>query len=293
MTSFNFVIVNYHSEIDTELCIDILKKIGSEYKIHITVVCNSNHYVSKQIDNVTYYNPKKNIGLAAAWDYGFKVGLNLGFSHTIFLNNDAIIDPSFMSILNDVDDDILSNSAIGPVIYDSERRIWSSGGRFERPLLRVIHFDDELPDKIVKTEHISGCCLIVPNKILRDIKGVDTDFFFRGEEWDLNYRLLCHQVPQYIIKDLKVYHKVNGSHDQYSPKMIYYLVRAKILFARKHLIFTFLILYMFIYLGFILIIAPFKYSKLSNNRYKFYQYYSSIVQGILKGVISKQITEKL
>lgn len=107
-------------------------------------------------------------------------------------------------------------------------------GRINKWLAKVTHFS-ELPKHIgnyYETEHLSGCFMVLPKKVYEIVKP-DQGYFFRGEEWDLNYSFKQEKFKPRIYPEILINHKENGSHNRFGNKFIYLAFRAKLRFARR------------------------------------------------------------
>jgi GT2 family glycosyltransferase len=241
MPSFCFVIVNYFGHDDTVACVNsILAARAEPGQARVVIVDNSGEQFEFGDADITVLQTGHNIGLSGAWYVGFYAEVTQSCEYVIFLNNDATVAPDFIEQLNKGAETWGPNCAFGPRIYYSQdrERIWSRGGEIHRFGVKVVHHGENvLASDVVtgdfETGHLSGCCLILRVAHLNQLGGPDTNFFFRGEEWDLNYRFAKAGIRLVILDSANVYHNVNGSHDRFSPAMLYFAYRAKVLFAKK------------------------------------------------------------
>ena len=241
MPSFCFVIVNYFGHDDTVACVNsILAARAERDQTRVLIVDNSGEQFDFCDTDVTVLQTGHNIGLSGAWYVGFYAEVTQSCDYVIFLNNDATVAPDFIQQLSKGAETWGPSCAFGPRIYYSQdrERIWSRGGEIHRFGVKVVHYgENALASDLVagdfETGHLSGCCLILRVAHLNQLGGPDTNFFFRGEEWDLNYRIVQAGIKLVILDRAHVYHDVNGSHDRFSPTMLYFTYRAKVLFAKK------------------------------------------------------------
>jgi len=265
------VLVNYNTTKETFACVRSIQDADqSSVDLQIFVVDNSDRDSIPEIDDVVIFRPCKNVGLSPAWSIVFKEIRKHCYDYVIFLNNDVQIAQDFFTELANGAARWGGGCAFGARIYrlDQPDVIWSRGGAVDARKVVIRHDDcnvhkSSIQDGDFETGHISGCCMVIPVELLEEIGGPDSDFFFRGEEWDLNYRLLTAGGRLVILDRMELWHAVNASHNQYSPDMLYLAYRAKVLFARKHHpVWWFLVWYVF---GFIYAatIAPGKFSRSS------------------------------
>lgn len=235
---------NYKSEKDTFDLIDNIKYHAgkqADSSFSVLVFDNSNSILEldddKSID-INLIKPSRNLGLAPTWKLSMSSLVNSDFDCLILVNNDTEFSEDFFEILTDAIKKDASN-AYGPFITLEDGTPWSTGGKFGKLPWIINHEAKDhctYPVDIYPTEHLSGCCIILPRKVVLDnlslLVGL-SDFFFRGEEWFLNKRLAELNVPRYILRDAFLVHKENGSHSRFSKAHIYWAIRAKMLYIKK------------------------------------------------------------
>jgi len=267
------ILVNYNNEAETRGCIDSLFAAQRpSIKLDIVIVDNSDKVEIGAIDDVLILRPKRNLGLSPAWALAFKTDCAQASDFVIFMNNDVNVAPDFFAEFEQGVDTWGKETAFGGRIYYREdpERIWSRGGRIDAKRVVVEHHDcEKLSGEVAagdfETGHISGCCMIIPTKKLVDVGGPDPNFFFRGEEWDLNYRLLQSGTRLLILDRVVMWHHVNASHDRFKPEMLYLAYRAKVLFARKHHNALWFMMWFAAGLTYSILIAPRKFARMSNR----------------------------
>lgn len=272
--SFCAIIVNYFGCEDTTRCVNsLIASAGkSNTTLSILVVNNSDESLHFDNESVTILRTGHNIGLSGAWYIGFYNEVAQNSDYVVFLNNDAVVALDFFGLMDSGINLWGSDCAFGPrILHDSNQKIiWSRGGKINRFSVKIEHFSENKPVNEVKTAdfqtgHLSGCCMVINVDHLNEIGGPDTNFFFRGEEWDLNYRLKEHGVRLVILDSAEVFHKVNGSHDRFSPLMLYFAYRAKVLFAKKILPEFYFPFWFACALIYSTIISPSRFSRLSGR----------------------------
>ena len=235
------VVANYNSPLETDACIRSLEEAdGPLFDQRVVVIDNSDSGLSYSHPGIQVIRPGENVGLGEAWARGFAFAESERANYCLFLNNDALVTPDFFYEMKRGIDTHGRESVLGPRILtaDGSGRVWSRGGTISVWRASVHHLgghdDAALPSQDFETGHLSGCCLLAPVELLRRIGGPDGRFFFRGEEWDLNHRLSKIGARLMVCDRARVYHRIGRSHDRFSPRMLYFAYRAKVLFARKH-----------------------------------------------------------
>lgn len=274
-STFCFLVVNYNGRSDTIECVNSIFKAAAFAfaTIKIIVIDNSNDQFDFNDERVCVIRTGYNIGLSGAWYLGFYNDFAQSNDYTILINNDARVAKNFLSELQKGIINWGDTCAFGPRIYDDKDTdtIWSRGGEIQKFLVKVKHHGEKRPSKEVErgdfeTGHLSGCCLVIKTEHLNNIGGPDTNFFFRGEEWDLNYRLAEAGIRLIILDHVEVFHKINGSHSRFAPDMLYYAYRAKVLFAKKILPFWYFPLWYFVAFIFAAAIAPGRFAKMAKQK---------------------------
>lgn len=267
------VIVDYNTADETVKCLRALEgSAPSGLAVVPVVVDNSDRVPFPGHEDVEVLRPGENVGLAAAWKLGFERARDLGADYCLFLNNDAIVAPDFFTQMELGVRKYGPRAALGPRILYADRPdvVWSRGGSVNARRVMVEHhggeqLDAALPVEDFETGHLSGCCLLVPMPLLEEIGGPDDGFFFRGEEWDLNHRLVLAGARLLLCDRARVFHAVNRSHDRFAPRMLYFAYRAKVRFARKHQSAVWFALWCPLAAAYAVLVAPAKFDRISTG----------------------------
>lgn len=296
MHSFCALIVNFHGREDTIACVQsvITAARSSSNSVKIVIIDNTFDDFDFADEPVSVIRTGHNIGLSGAWYVGFYSEITQSCDYTVFLNNDALVVEDFFVRLQKGIETWGPDCAFGPRIYNASERnlIWSRGGEIQRFAVKVRHFGEDVRASDVElgdfeTGHLSGCCMIVRTEHLNRIGGPDTNFFFRGEEWDLNYRLMHAGIRLIILDQAEVLHKINGSHSRFAPDMLYLAYRAKVLFAKKILPWWYFPIWYTFALGYAAIVAPQRFGASSDSDIT--KIRRALVSAILEGLSTNKI----
>ena len=122
--------------------------------------------------------------------------------------------------------------------HDEPSILWTIGGTVVPNSLGSRYYgngEEDLGQYDNKTiTHISGCAALFCNDCLKEVGILDEEFFFRGEEWDICYRINRAGYKAKLSPNAKIYHKVSRTVARYSKFDIYCAYRAKFIFAQKH-----------------------------------------------------------
>ena len=231
-----FFIVNYFSDSETLDLVAQIRRLqkGNVTNVVVAVFNNGSNGVSiRESPLIDCYMEDDNIGLAPAWIALERICDSRAGDVLVFLNNDVVV-PGDLLLKIDQYKRLLRHSICGPVIHDLDGNCWSAGGRFEFGGVRVIHHSSAHSEVPISTGHVSGCFMIMCKEIYDKVGGFDARFFFRGEEWDFNFRAKKQAVPRYLIPSIIVVHKVNGSHNPESVNGVIQKIVAKKLYWKKH-----------------------------------------------------------
>ena len=254
------IILNWNGSTDTIECLQSLQHVQEDY--FCVVADNGSH--DNSIRNIEDYLQEAGTAYRTA-QHGerlkgnpenheviiYKIEDNLGFAkgnneairfissaspdHYLLLNNDTIVEPSFLQGLLYFANKHPHIKALTPLIcyhYD-HNIVWNAGGKQFCGFRK--YFYAKKPVKSIKeTDHImvtflTGCALFFSPAILREDGGIFTEDFFFGEE-DFNFCLQMNKrkQPMACVLASKIYHKVSASvakHNSLGKIYIYYLNR--------------------------------------------------------------------
>jgi GT2 family glycosyltransferase len=180
---------------------------------------------------------------------GFADGNNLGIrfiqnnletDYILLLNNDTVVDSSFLNELIKVAEKNCKVGVLGPKIYyyDFEGRsdvIWSLGGIIDWSKFPGYFELTKLPSKIhndavIKCDYISGAAMLLKFKDV-PIKKLNNKFIFGCEDVDLCLRLKSYDFEIITVLKSKIWHKGGSSRNKkdsiaikrYIPGVLYNL----------------------------------------------------------------------
>ena len=83
-------------------------------------------------------------------------------------------------------------------------------------------------------DQVIGAYFLIRRQLFESLDGFDERFFVYMEDVDLAYRSRQLGHPSYFLADVTVYHTGNVSSDQVRGKRLFYLLRGRTEYARKH-----------------------------------------------------------
>jgi GT2 family glycosyltransferase len=198
---------------------------------------------------------RKHIIVKNERNYGFAEGNNIAMryalkalnpDYVLLLNNDTVVDRAFLGELVKVAENDERVGIAGPKIYyyDYNGRkdvIWFAGGKIQWWAGLGIHNGEREIDygqhnATFEPAYITGCAMLIRREALEECGMFDSKFFGYYEDIDLSLRMKKQKWGLKYVPTARIWHKVGQSSggDSYSPFVVYYLTRNRILFVRKH-----------------------------------------------------------
>lgn len=241
------ILVNYNGE---KYNIDCIKSIlNSTYK-NIEIIVVDNNSTDKSVYDLKKSFEKKikiielneNIGFSGANNIGIKEALESMCEYVLLLNNDTIIDSKMIENMVEQSHLQKEKSVVCPKIYyyDTPNIIWSAGGyiNWNKGITIQYGMDEEDKgkyDNVRSVEFATGCCLLIPTQIIKQVGFLSEEYFLYYEDTD--YCVRIKEAGFNIIYEPKsiMYHKVSASTGGLKSKTyVYYLNRNRLIFNKKY-----------------------------------------------------------
>jgi GT2 family glycosyltransferase len=247
--SFNkvsIILVNYNGRKYNKECLDSI--LSSDYKnFEVIVVDNASTDNSVEEleeiykDKITIIKSLVNLGFSGGNNIGIDYAISKGTDYVMLLNNDTYIEPNMISTM--LETSINENySVVSPKIYyfDNKEKIWSAGAvmNWKRGLASqrgIDTIDSGLFDERVSVEFGTGCCLLIPSKIINLVGLLSEEYFLYYEDTDYCTRIIRSGFKIVYEPKAVLYHKVSSSTGGVeSFNYIYYNTRNRLLFNSKY-----------------------------------------------------------
>ena len=241
------IILNWNGKEDTLECLASVKKLDySNYEIVLVDNGSTDDSVdtlSKQYPDMTLLQTGENLGYAGGNNVGIRWALEQGADYILLLNNDTIVSTDLLIAFINAANLLPSGSILGAKIYFYDRpdTLWFAGGRWQAEKNRFEHIGGGQLDSVefsntVQVDYITGCALFADAATFQDVGLLGDDFFLTYEETDWCYRAKTKGHKCIVIPEAKLWHKVSSSFGGAdSPLVNYFMVRNKLLWAKKHL----------------------------------------------------------
>ncbi|MBN1804558.1 MAG: glycosyltransferase family 2 protein [Sedimentisphaerales bacterium] len=196
----------------------------------------SNNTITTQYPLV-FIQTESNLGFAGGNNVGIKYAIRCDADYILLLNNDTVVERSFLSELVHTGKQVDKVAVLGSVIADYQTGLTVfTNSKIDRKLKAEIRQDYLNSDKQWwKTEMANGACMMISSRhILKHSLLLWEDLFLYGEEADLSMRAAKQGLETVMSGNSKVYHKGGASTGgSLAPKGIYYSLRNRIFMAKK------------------------------------------------------------
>jgi len=250
------VILNFNGLDDTLACLDSIRKLKNDDIFLETIVVDnfssdgSQEALSK-IEDINFIQNQDNLGYAGGNNVGIKYALKRRADAVLILNNDTIVEKSFVKNLVRA-----ANKAdiISPKIYfakgyefhkkrysekDLGKVIWYAGGKIDWQNVIGKHVGVDAVDKgqfskSAITDFATGACMLVKREVFEKIGFFDEKYFLYLEDMDLCVRAKKAGFKILFEPRAAIWHKnaasIGGSG---SSLQDYYFTKSRLLFALK------------------------------------------------------------
>lgn len=252
--SLDIIIVNWNSGIFISECINSIKyAMDDSFSISRIVIVdnastdNSIDMIKKDEMPITILQNSVNSGFAKACNQGAEKSTA---DFLLFLNPDTKLFDNSLSIpisfLNtNKNAGIVSVKLInefGEVSrncarFPSPSKMFFTSLGLDRLFPRIIsgHFMkdwDHLSNSVV--DQVMGSFFMIRKHLFEVLKGYDERFFVYYEDVDLALRAFKKGYLSYYLAEAKIYHKGGGTTDNIKAERLFYIMRSKLLYAKKH-----------------------------------------------------------
>jgi GT2 family glycosyltransferase len=237
----SIILLNLNSYRDTRDCLESLQRV--QYPdFEVILVDNgstdgSGARLQREFPHVQLLESKENLGFAGGNNLGIESALQHGSAYVLLLNNDTIVEPTFLGHLVDVGENDARIGILGAkIFYASEpQRIWYAGGEVIYGIGMCRHRGQGQLDegnrfsRVENTQFVTGCAMMIKAKVFQSVGLLDARLFVYWEDADFCMRAgragyRCAFVPM-----AQVWHKISTTCGAESSFTRY-------LFTRNHLI---------------------------------------------------------
>ena len=217
----SIIIVNYNGKHNLEPCLESLSKINYNDTEIIIVDNNSTddsiNFISTNYPDLILIKLNKNKGFAEPNNIASKVATG---DLLLFLNNDTIVTPSFISELVK---SIQQNSDVGicqSLLLKPDESIDSSGDFIDT--LGVVYNSKTQISEIREISSARGASMMIKKNIFNQLEGFDEKFYFSFEDVDLSWRCWIAGYKVLIIPKSIVYHLGGQTYQKVKNSMAFH-----------------------------------------------------------------------
>jgi GT2 family glycosyltransferase len=239
------VVLNWNGHAKTVRCIRSLEKIT--YPNHeILLVDNGStddsiDVLSAELPRVPLIQCATNLGYAGGNNVGIEHALDRQADYVLLLNNDTVVDPSFVEPLVSYAESHRAAGICGGKIYilDTPNVLDSAGGRVDLWFGRAHGYghgeeDRGRFDSIRQVDYLGGACLLVSRRVFERIGLLPTHYFMYYEETDFALRAQRAGFEVTCIPESRVWHDTGLPCGPPDGMRLYYASRSQVMFIRRH-----------------------------------------------------------
>ena len=233
------LILNWNNFPDTSKCLDSLNILSYD-NYQVCLIDNGSEdgslgLLKAQYPDITYIELAKNKGFSGGNNAGIKYSLDQKYPYILLLNNDTeIIRGDFLQlIVNEIQhtDDIC---AVGPNVIQLNGNPDHTILPYPS-LLSTIRNTLGLyrPNFVSKqtVDSVSGCCVLVNTKTIRQVGFLDENFFMYAEETEWFYRMRKAGWKVIYLPVKSVVHKGGSSAKRLESQEVYIERRANVIYT--------------------------------------------------------------
>lgn len=243
----SIIIVSFNTAQITQACVrSIIKSLANtNITYEIIIIDNASNdktiTILNQISSscIKIIQNKTNNGFAKANNQGVSVARG---SYILLLNSDTVILDNAIGKLLDQYKKNSSVHFLGPKLLNNDLSPQASAAPFySLPVIFGALFlrgdywglTRSSPVKFVKTDWVSGACILTKKEIYQKLNGFDEGIFMYMDEVDLLYRASKHHLNTYFYPQAKVIHLGSGS-SKGRTEPILQVYKGFIYFYKKH-----------------------------------------------------------
>ncbi len=257
--SVGIVIINFNGLRDTIECLESIVEISyPQYAVIVVDNASTIDELSKikeVFPQFEYIQSTSNCGFSGANNIGIRHAMSIGMDCIMLLNNDTTVSKHFLEPLVSA---LLEGETIGLVTpqichYQQKDTVWLSGGKLNKYTgtgygmqtgKKII-----LSDRTEKISFASGCCVLMSKEAILTVGEWDENFFLYMEDVDYSFRMVKAGFGMLVVKNSVIFHKINASTGRNNNQLpIYYTIRNRLYFSRKHFDFPSVFSFAFIFI---------------------------------------------
>ncbi|MEO0977099.1 MAG: glycosyltransferase family 2 protein [Pseudomonadota bacterium] len=249
----SIIIVNWNTIDLLKDCLSSVVQNLGDLEAEIIVIDNassdgSQEMVERDFPSAVLIRNEKNVGFAAANNQGFLIAKS---ENILLLNSDTVVHGDVLQKSVSYLDEHPSVGAMGCRVLNTDGTVQLTCSEFPTLINLFVMssglwklktprwfgkylMTDWQRDSERSVEVISGCYLLVRNKVIREVGALDEHFFFFGEETDWCYRMRKAGWQLMFAPVGEITHHGGGSVKKLNHKRDILLTNSKVKLHRKH-----------------------------------------------------------
>ncbi len=191
---------------------------------------------------------EKNLGFAGGNNVGILHALKNDADYMLLLNNDTVVEKGFLKELVKITKDNDAGIIGGKIYYygacgerseSNRNKIWYKGGRLNWLFGGGTHYgkgkyEKDKNEGIYEVTFITGCMMLIKKSTVERIGLLEESYFLYCEDTDYCARALKNHIKMAVNLSSVIYHKENSTLGGWKPAHIYYLIRNRFIFMKRH-----------------------------------------------------------
>lgn len=227
----DIILVNYNGDKDTIDCVKSLLQIDySNFEIIIVDNASATQQELEKMlpSEVVYIKSNENRGFSGGNNLGIEYAIKNNADYVLLLNNDTVVDELFLKALVEAAQKHIDVGIItGKILYyDKPDYVWYAGGYMNLNRARIHHDHiqekDDFPDNDRIVSFATGCLMMMPQNIIREVGMLNDAFFMYSEDAEFCSRIQNVGYKILYTPKAKIYHKVSSSSGGAGSKLSQY-----------------------------------------------------------------------
>lgn len=240
MSELNVVILNWNAAADTIRCV---QQLTAYQQLHPRIWVVDNASGAADVDQIVQAcsqarvlrNPT-NQGFAGGTNRGIEAALAASDAPILFLNNDAAVSETTLLQLLQTLAENPHIGIVGPLLYQAgaEERLITAGSH--SPVWSIHNQNKTIPpgQPLLPVDYISGSVALFRSALFGQVGLLDEGYFFNMEVADLCQRARQHGYSTAVDTRVRAYHDVDRSARWRNTLYVYYVIRNRFRYIRKH-----------------------------------------------------------
>ena len=229
----SIIIVNLNGKLQLESCLHSLSKVNYS-NFEIIIIDNNStdgsiEFIENNYSKIKIKKLDKNYGFAYPNNIGVK---NSQGEYIVFLNNDTIVDPNFISEFIEVLQENPEIAMCQSLLLKNNGTVDSSGDYID--YLGRAYSKHDVPKEIRDILSPKAASMIIRKKIFLDLGGFDEDYFASFEDVELGWKSWLWGYQSKIVPSSIVYHDGGKTVKTISDEIAFHGVKNSISLRMTH-----------------------------------------------------------